>query len=54
MHTLLIQLSSREETKETIPKQRPLFYPVFFLDRSQNYESNGTSLIIFGALNRKL
>jgi hypothetical protein len=54
MHVLLIQLSFIQETKETVPKQRPVFFPIFFLDRSQNYESNGTSFIIFGALNNEL
>jgi hypothetical protein len=43
-----------QESKETVPKQRPLLYSIFFLDRSQNYKSNETGFIIFGALNREL
>jgi hypothetical protein len=54
MHMLSIQLSFRQETKEIVPKQRPLLCPIFFLDRSQNYESNGISFKNFGALNREL
>jgi hypothetical protein len=44
----------RQETKETEPRHMLLFCLIFFLDRSQNYESNGTSFIIFGAMNREI
>jgi hypothetical protein len=54
MRTLIIYLSLIQESTEKVPKQRPLLCPIFFLDTSQNYESKGTSFIIFGALNREL
>jgi hypothetical protein len=54
MNMLLIYLSFMQGLKKTIPKQRLLFWTIFFLDRSQNYESNGTGFIIFGASNREL
>jgi hypothetical protein len=44
----------RQETKEIEAIQMLLFYLIFFLDRSQNYESNRTDFIIFGALNREI
>jgi hypothetical protein len=54
MHTLLIQLSFRQETKETEPRWMLLFYTIIFPDRPQNYKSNGIGFIIFEALNREL
>jgi hypothetical protein len=46
----LINLSFIQELKETEPRLVLLFYTIFFLDRSQNYESNGVGFKIFGAL----
>jgi hypothetical protein len=43
-----------QESKETDPNQRLLFFSTFFLDRSQNNEFNRTSFIIFGAMNREI
>jgi hypothetical protein len=46
MYTLLIQLSIIQEPKEIKPRQMLLFCTIFFMDISQNYESNTTSFII--------
>jgi hypothetical protein len=54
MHELNIYLRFTQESMETVPKQRPPFCPIISLDRSQNYESNRTSFIIFGATNREI
>jgi hypothetical protein len=35
---------------ETEPRKILLLYKLFFFDREQNYEPNGTGFMIFGAL----
>jgi hypothetical protein len=50
MHTLLIELSFIQEPKEIELTQMILFYPIFFLDISQNYKSNGMGFMNFGAI----
>jgi hypothetical protein len=46
----LINVSFIQELKETEPRLVLLFYSIFFLGISQNYESNGVGFKIFGAL----
>jgi hypothetical protein len=50
----LINLRFIQEPKEIEPRKILQSYKIFFLDRAQNYESNGIGFIIFGSLSGEI